>query len=230
MNPKRFRTIRRLVFVIVTLMVSIAYGDEAQDAAASFDIEQYDRRPAKTFTNENSPPSMLYWYFLDQIFVATESPPDSLQRHSLRRFLAAGLMENSDQDWLVEYFLDRFHAVEQEVRDTQGDILGCGDSRAPIEDVDLVRLMTALDEVEIAVYGKHAAAVSARLLIGSRFDLQKAMSEAPGSFSRYIPNRSIYAAVEKDKIDLVIEQLCDAIARGFQHEVAPPPDDETLSE
>lgn len=170
-----------------------------------------------TWTNSNSPDAVLFWHFLDSLYVDIVEPNGARSR-----LLSPGLTPKSDEEWLAQYFVERYLLIDREVRQAKREVLSCDDSlRDPPGSNGLIDMINGLHHVEISVYDKQLAISSVQLAAGRHFDVTKAIRNSPSGFQRTFRKVSANEDfdVDENQTALIVESMCKSLLHEFNYEV-----------
>lgn len=169
-----------------------------------------------SFRGDNAPDSILYWHFLTSLYI------DSVENNGARqRFLAPGVVEDSDTEWLFKYFVEQFLTLNHEIRQAKMDVLSCDNALDMPSGAGIFELIDALDDVEVAIYDKYLAMSAARFLVAPKYDIHTAIRNSPSSFEVSYPSRATLFGGHEHLGDVAVNNLCDALRQDFSFEIDP---------
>ena len=215
-----------LLFVVAVSMLESACGDisDGLDMAATEELVpkksgesvELSEMIGSTFTNTNAPDAVLYWHFLQSIYV------DSAQPNGARsRLLLPGLTPNSDEAWLSEYFIERYFLMNNEVRLAKREALSCDELLSDPPGNGVVEMVNGLVQVELATYQKHLAISAVQLTVGTRFNLVKAIRNSPSTFQRTFTKLPVSQNIDDNQGAFIVESMCESLLNEFRHDVEP---------
>ena len=129
------------------------------------------------YTNENAPQSVKFQMFLRGLAMPLQHK--SFWSH---KYLEPGLTSTSDTDDLLEYFLDLHKQVESEISGATRRMVCPNDRRRPTG-AEIFTVYDALDDVRVAIHDKYLAIAKAEIAADGAFDLDRALSNIPSSFT-----------------------------------------------
>lgn len=134
------------------------------------------------YDNVNAPDSVRFRVLLSHIFrevVHDENPLGAA------RYLRSGMTATTDNQRLLDYFVAEQWNILNEIYNEQTTLL-CDSSKPRFADSRLYSTFDEFDDIGIKVYEKHLRRVRAELASDDSFDLEKALTGIPGSFSTTI--------------------------------------------
>lgn len=207
-------TVYRLIFA--TCLIAMASCGVCDDSISDSTVgDEPDKELSyELLTNDNAPDSVLFWHFLESIYV-----DQSLANGATRRILAPGITPESDPDFLAAHFLELYLSVDKEIRQAKNVALNCDDPTYSPAGAALSRVMNGLDRIELSIYEKQLAISSVQLDSSFSFDLLTAIRNSPSSFQQFVTVRPDTPEITDGDARIAFETLCKSFEGGLDHDV-----------
>lgn len=144
----------------------------------TFDIPLADGVRAQ-YDNVNAPDSVRFRFLLSKVFSEVVHEENA---GGAEKFFVAGTTSKTDTKHLVDYFVSEHWKILNEVYDEQTALL-CESGKPRFTDSWLYATFDAFDDIRFKAYERHLERVRTEFAADETFDLEKALSGFPGSFS-----------------------------------------------